>query len=174
MALFNHIQNMAIHDTDRLRTKATDHYFRDALVTAIQRNELTPSQLQHAIFAHMPGWVSGLMSLRNRLVKAFGFEVGQSSMAPQQTQIQKNEMQIGETAGFLTVVEKYDDEIICCAEDKHMTFYLSVAKRPGKVVVSTLVNQKTLLGRIYVNAILPFHYIIARVVINNAVTAKRI
>ena len=169
MALFNHIQNMAINDTDRLRTKATGHYFRDALVTTIQRNELTPSQLQHAIFAHMPGWVSGLMSLRNRLVKAFGFEVGQSSMAPKKT-----EMQIGETAGFLTVVEKYDDEIICCAEDKHMTFYLSVAKLPGKVVVSTLVNQKTLLGRIYVNAILPFHYIIARVVINNAVTAKRI
>lgn len=169
MVFFNHIQNIAINDNDRLRTKATNHYFRDALAVTIQRNDLTPSQLQHAIFAHMPGWVSGLMSLRNRLVQVFGFEVGQSNMAPQHS-----ELETGETAGFLTVIEKYDNEIISHAEDKHMAFYLSVAKLPGKVVVSTLVNQKTLLGRIYVNAILPFHYIIARVVINNAINAGRI
>ena len=77
-------------------------------------------------------------------------------------------------AGFLTIIEKSDDEIISYADDKHMTFYLSVKKQDSTVIVSSLVNQKTLVGRIYVNAVLPFHYFIARIVINNAIKAKRI
>lgn len=117
----------------------------------------------------MPSWVSKLMRARNRIVKLFGFEVGADNLTPN-----SDELKIGDKAGFLTVIEKTQDEIISYAEDKHMIFYISVLKQADQVIVSTLVNQKTLIGRLYVNSILPFHYVIARTVMNNALKAKRL
>lgn len=144
-------------------------FFRDALQTNVLKEQLSPSQLQFAIFNYLPNWVNTLMDLRNILVKIFGFKVNQGNLIPQ-----SDELMVGDQAGFLTVIEKSHDEIISYAEDKHMTFYLSIKKQKNTVIVSSLVNQKTLLGRLYVNAVLPFHYFISRIVINNAVKAKRI
>lgn len=166
--LFSSIKTLKEPD-DRLTEKVVKPYFRDALQAEVTQAQLTPSQLQYAIFNYLPNWVNGLMSLRNRMVKVFGFEVGTSNMAPK-----SSELNVGDKAGFLTVIEKTENEIISHADDKHMTFYLSVKKQENKVVVSSLVNQKTRIGIIYVNAILPFHYFIARIVINNALKEKRI
>lgn len=154
---------------DRLSLKTSDCFFRDAIVIQGTKEGLTPSQVQYRIFAHMPAWVNTLMNIRNRIVGVFGFEVGTNTMEPA-----FDELSVGEQAGFMTVDEKHDDEIISRAEDKHMEFYLSVRLQEKNVIVSTLVNKKTLIGRIYVNAILPFHYIIARTVVNSAVKAGRI
>ncbi|TMP28235.1 DUF2867 domain-containing protein [Pseudoalteromonas rubra] len=154
---------------DRLQAKACAHHFRDALQVTLDTPSLTPSQLQYRIFNTMPGWVSQLMRLRNKLVAAFGFSVGQSTMVPA-----SDELDVGDQAGFLNVCEKYPEEIISSAEDRHMTFYLSVKKQQNTVIVSTLVNPKTLTGRIYLTAILPFHHIIARSVIHNAKKAGRL
>ncbi|WP_181161400.1 DUF2867 domain-containing protein [Maribrevibacterium harenarium] len=154
---------------DRLATFAKAPYFRDVLSAPLSKSPASPSQLQYGIFNYLPGWVNGLMSVRNRIVKRLGFEVGQTSMVPSSDQ-----WQVGTKAGFLTVMEITDDEIISMADDRHMTFFISVKKTETSVIVSTLVNQKTLIGRVYVNAILPFHHLIARTVINNAVKAKRI
>lgn len=167
--LFSNIRALVLSEPDKLSSKAQTPFFRDALSTDVVKSELSPSQLQYAIFNYLPDWVTKLMSLRNKLVSVFGFEVGQNNMAPKSA-----ELEIGDQAGFLTVIEKYPDEIISYADDKHMTFYLSVKKQENTVIVSTLVNQKTWVGRIYVNGILPFHYFIARTVINNAIKAKRI
>ena len=167
--LFSTIQAVQAPINDHLSEKAISPFFRDALQTKLLQVELTPSQLQYAIFNYLPGWVNGLMKLRNKLVKVFGFEVGQTSLAPP-----SDELNLGDQAGFLTVIEKSGDEIISYADDKHMTFYLSVKKQNGSVIISSLVNQKTWVGRIYVNSILPFHYFIARIVLNNAIKAKRI
>lgn len=167
--LFSHIHKKPLMGDHRLFQLAQGHHFKEVLSTEISNHALSPSQLQHAIFAHMPGWVNALMSLRNRIVKVFGFDVGQENMIPEST-----ELDVGDKAGFMQVIEKHSDEIISYAEDRHMAFYLSVAKRSGMVIVSTLVNQKTFIGRLYVTAILPFHYFIARAVINSAVRAKRI
>ena len=169
MNLFKQIKALPEPHNDRLSLKAQQHFFRDALVAKRYRKELTPSQLQYAIFAYLPNWVSNLMKVRNRIVKVFGFEVAQSNMAPK-----SDELAVGDQAGFLTVIETYPDEIISVADDKHMTFYLSVATAGEDVIVSSLVLQKTIIGRIYVNAILPFHYFIARTVLNNAIKADRI
>lgn len=169
MKLFSKITALPKPVDDFLANKSQAPFFRDALETDISKNDLTPSQLQYGIFNYLPSWVNALMSLRNKIVKVFGFDVGTANMAPA-----SDELNIGDKAGFLTVIDKFDDEIISFADDKHMTFYLSVKKRADKVIVSTLVNQKTLIGRLYVNAILPFHYFIARIVINNAIKGQRI
>ena len=167
--LFSNIQTLDEPKQDKLAGKVEGHYFRDALSMPLNNPSLSPSQLQHAIFAHMPSWVTGLMRVRNSLVAHLGFEVGADNLAPT-----CDELNVGDKAGFLTVIEKTQDEIISFAEDKHMIFYISVLKQTNQVIVSTLVNPKTLIGRLYLRSILPFHYVIARTVINNAIKDKRI
>lgn len=167
--VFSSVLALPKPEQDILSQKAKAPFFRDALTAKVTQQQLSPSQLQYAIFNYMPNWVNQLMNLRNKIVKLFGFDVGKNNMRPE-----KAELEEGDQAGFLTISEKYDDEIISHAEDKHMSFYISVKKQNDTVIVSTLVNQKTLIGRVYVNAILPFHYVIARVVIYNAIKAKRI
>lgn len=167
--LFSSIEALAHPSQDRLSRKSKAPFFRDALSTELSQNQLSPSEIQYAIFNYLPNWVDQLMKLRNKMVKLFGFDVGKSNMKPI-----KAELEVGDQAGFLTISEKYENEIISHAEDKHMSFYISVKKQDNSVIVSTLVNQKSLIGKIYVNAILPFHYFIARIVINNAAKAKRI
>ncbi|OKY27570.1 MULTISPECIES: DUF2867 domain-containing protein [Thalassotalea] len=167
--LFPAIQAVKVSADDALISKAVHPFFRDALQTKVSKVKLSPSQLQYAIFHYLPNWVNGLMNLRNKLVGIFGFKVNQGNLIPQ-----SDELMVGDQAGFLTVIEKSHNEIISYAEDKHMAFYLSIKKQENTVIVSSLVNQKTILGRIYVNAILPFHYFIARIVINNAIKANRI
>jgi len=167
--LFPNVRTLKEPENDNLANKSKGPYFRDALAVNLQKPDLSPSQLQHAVFAYMPKWVGTLMRIRNRIVKLFGFEVGADNLEPT-----SDELEIGDKAGFLTITEKSSDEIISYSEDKHMTFYISVLKKSDEVVISTLVNQKTLIGRIYVNSILPFHYFIARTMINNAIKANRI
>lgn len=167
--IFTNIKALNKPFNDRLSQKVVSHHFRDALVVKRNNKELTPSQIQYGIFAYLPPWVNNLMSIRNYIVSFFGFEVGKDNLRPE-----TDELSIGDKAGFMAISEKYEDEIISFAEDKHMMFYLSVAINDDDIIVSTLVNQKTLIGRIYVNAILPFHYVIARTVINNAIKAGRI
>ena len=167
--VFSSVQAVAQPKSDILSQKAQVPFFRDALSANVSQHQLSPSELQYAIFNYMPNWVNQLMSLRNNIVKFFGFEVGQNNMQPERA-----ELAVGDQAGFLTVTEKYEDEIISHAEDKHMSFYISVKKQNNNVIVSTLVNKKTLIGKLYVNAILPFHYVIARTVIYHAIKTKRI
>ena len=139
--LFPNVRTLEAPVNDNLASKAESHYFRDALSAAITKSELSPSQLQHAIFAYMPNWVSSLMRLRNCIVKSFGFKVGADNLKPT-----SDELEVGDKAGFLTITEKSESEIISYSEDKHMTFYISVLKKSDEVIVSTLVNQKTLIG----------------------------
>lgn len=167
--MFSTISSLTAPFDDRLAEKSHESYFRDALVIARNKPQLSPSETQHAVFNYMPSWVSILMKLRNTLVKLFGFEVGQANFNSK-----KAELEVGDKAGFLTVLDKFDDEIISGAEDKHMQFFISVKLTDNNIIISTLVNKKTLLGKLYVNSILPLHYIIARSVINNAQKAGRI
>jgi len=167
--LFPQVKSMPLPEEDRLSSFVQAPYFRDVLTAPLTQSELVASQLQYRIFNYLPRWVNGLMGLRNQLVKRLGFDVGQTTMTPKE-----DHWQVGTKAGFLTVMEISEDEVISGAEDRHMSFYISVKKANDMVTVSTLVNQKTLIGRLYVNAILPFHYVIARTVINNAMKAGRI
>lgn len=154
---------------DKLGKLEQAPFFRDALVSPISKTELTAQQIQHAIFGYMPKWIHILMKVRNLIVSKLGFEVGVNSMSSD-----RNSLQEGDQVGFMNIKSITATEVICFAEDKHMEFYLSVSKNEKQATISTLVNQKTLIGRLYVNAIIPFHYVIARAVIANAVKAKRI
>ena len=154
---------------DYLATLSCSPYFRDAILIIPQKPVSLPARAQLAIFGHMPKWVTKLMNIRNAIVKRFGFDVGQLSVMPK-----NDELNVGDQVGFMRVIQKTDYEIISYAEDKHMAFYLSTKISNNAVVLSTLVNKKTFIGRCYVNFIIPFHYVIARAVIKNALNKNRL
>ena len=159
-----------IPSADFLAQRRTQPSFRDALTVSLTRKDLTPAQVQLGIFSHMPSWVQTLMSVRNKIVGYCGFEVGQNIGAEKSI----TNLQVGDQAGFLTVIHLDNREIISFAEDRHMAFYISISITNDQATVSTMVNLKTWIGRTYMSIITPFHWLIARVVINNAVKAGRI
>jgi len=163
------VKAVTVPGADFLSEKSIAPYFRDALQVTLTKPELSAAQVQYRVFSQMPKWVDSLMSLRNRIVKHFGFDVASSSITPNNDQLK-----VGDAVGFMTVIRCDEKEIVSFAEDKHMQFYLSVSKCTNRAVISTLVNKKTLFGRIYVTAIIPFHWLIARVVINQATVRNRI
>lgn len=158
-----------IPKTDFLASKSEFPYFRDALLAPLTNKDLTPSNIQLNIFSHMPTWVNKLMRLRNGVVKRLGFRVDDDLF-----KVNVDQLKVGDKAGFMTVIRCNDIEIVSFAEDRHMDFYMAVTKKDDKVVISTLVNKKTTVGRVYLTMIAPFHWFIARTVITNAINKGRI
>lgn len=169
LIMFSSIKATKPSSRDELSKFEQVPFFRDALVSPISKPDLCAQQIQHAIFGYMPKWVHTLMKIRNSVVSKLGFKVGVDSMSSN-----NKDLQAGDKVGFMKIKSITPTEVICFAEDKHMDFYISVSKNNTQATISTLVNQKTLIGRLYVNAIIPFHYVIARAVIANALKAKRI
>jgi hypothetical protein len=105
--LFPNIHTLKEPLSDRLANKAQAPYFRDALSVRTEKTMLTPSQLQHSIFAYMPAWVTVLMRIRNKIVKLFGVTLGVDYLRPT-----SDKLNIGYKAGFLAITEKCEDEIV--------------------------------------------------------------
>lgn len=100
-----------------------------------------------AVFSHVPGWIAGLMTLRNKLVAPLGLKAGPPTGFP--------------------VIREAADEVLMGLDDKHLDFRIVVAVGPDganvrRVVVTTVVRTHNLLGRSYLRAIMPFHRLIAR------------
>jgi len=167
--MMKRIKSMTPPTQDYLASVSRSPFFRDAICITPKKSVTKPDQAQVAIFGHMPKWVSAMMRVRNTLVKSLGFEVGQLNVKPT-----NDFLKVGDQVGFMHVIEKNEYEIISYAEDKHMAFYLSTKIDNDAIVLSTLVNKKTFIGRCYVNFIIPFHYFIARAVIKDALTNNRI
>lgn len=165
-----HVKADTVPDSDTLAGLRRDNTFRDALSVPLNAPDKAVDQIQLAIFSHMPAWVNYLMNLRDRLVARLGFNTGDRISPDKDLQA----LRPGDKAGFLEVMSLSDSEIISSAEDKHMHFFLSVSKQNNRAVVSTMVNPKTRTGWLYLQLIRPFHWFIARAVIEQAYRKKRI
>jgi len=164
------VKSTKVLSNDYLALHRTKNSFRDALVAPLSKEGMAPYDVYFQIFAHLPSWVSGLMSLRNRLVKKMGFDVGVEVFEKSKVR----HLHVGDKVGFMEVITLNDQEMIGMSEDRHMQFYMSTRVQEGQVIISTMVNLKTWIGRIYMAIITPFHWIIARTVIHQAVAKKRI
>ncbi|MCC8154608.1 MAG: DUF2867 domain-containing protein, partial [Tannerellaceae bacterium] len=75
----------------------------------------------------LPGWVVGLLKLRNALVGVFGLKTDK------QPPVQET---------FFTLIENREDEIVMGEEDKHLNFRASILKNTseGTISLTTLVH----------------------------------
>jgi len=106
------------------------------------------------------------MSLRNRIVGLFGLKAGlRHSTAAAQQHI-----------GIFPVLAESPQEMLLGLDDRHLDFRLAVSVQPGtagaqRITVTTVVHTHNLLGRVYLAAILPFHRLIARSMLDRAAKA---
>lgn len=116
----------------------------------------SPDQLVNRLF-RLPGWVSGLLKLRNRLVRIVGLKG-----ADKKESDVADFYPVGTTAGYFTVLDRNDREIVIGENDKHLDFRVSLLHTPDGIYCTTIVHYHNRLGRVYFFFIRPFHSIIVR------------
>ena len=141
----------------KLVSKVHQTDFCDALTFVISEEGMSPAQVYVAIFGQLPSFVQQLMSIRNRIVKPFGFKV-------QDVQILQSveSLKTREGEGLHQVKHMDEQEIICSSEEQHMQVWLSVFKHSERqFTISTMVSTRSTVGKYYLKAVIPFHKIVA-------------
>lgn len=119
------------------------HWMDEQFVTLPGR--LTARQSSDHLFSCTPDWANRLMDLRNAIVRRLGLiEVG---------------------IGGFPVVSEDDQEIVLGFDDRHLDFRIRIrvqeqSATETRLAVATLVKLNSLLGRLYLTAVTPFHHVI--------------
>ncbi len=122
-----------------------------------------------AIFNHAPKWVAFLMGLRNKIVGLFGLDTGNGS---KQTKI--TTLSVGDKHGVFKIFDIQPNEIIAGEDDSHLNFRVSVLNEDGNLILSTLVHYNSNFGKFYFFIVKPFHKLVVKGMMKNAVKNKRI
>lgn len=122
---------------------------------------VTPDDVQAGFWITAPKWVEALMKLRNRLVRPFGLEGGNS--------MSREEMAERIRQG---TTDRSENETVVSKDDKHLRFYVSVrivreADGLARVTTSTVVHLHNRLGKAYFTVIRPFHKLIVPSTLKN-------
>jgi hypothetical protein len=132
--------------------------FVDAYRVAIAGKALNARRATEKMFGRSPRWVEALLALRNMMVAPFGLkQSGLGEPAP------------GGMIGIFPVLSETPQRLVAGFNDHHLDFRVVVdvvAADAGQQITSTtLVLTHNLLGRAYLAIILPFHRLIARVML---------
>lgn len=123
--------------------------FTDTCHATVRRADLDAPLVARLMFGDAPPvWMAALMSLRDRLVGVFGLKPAGDKPFP--------------------ILASSPDEVVLGMDDRHLDFRIVVAVKPMAaedrlVAVTTLVRTRNRLGRLYLTAVLPFHWVISRV-----------
>lgn len=106
-------------------------------------------------FSDPPGWIRGLLTLRDRLVGVFGLKSSEQAEATPFPQLARTE-----------------HEVLLGMDDKHLDFRVSVhvqrVAEGVRLTVSTVVMFRNLFGRLYFVPVRPVHKVIVRTMLRNA------
>ncbi|MBC3412324.1 DUF2867 domain-containing protein [Pseudomonas sp. SWRI51] len=117
------------------------------------------------LMTRMPGWIDGLMVLRNRLVRLVGLKnLGRLSAIDRSRA--PASYQPGERVGIWTLLVNTDSEVLLADCDRHLDVHIALTRQPAangqcQVLVSTVVRTHNWLGRLYMLPVAPFHRLIA-------------
>jgi Protein of unknown function (DUF2867) len=128
--------------------------FADAYALSVSGQSLTALAATQLAFGGAPGWINGLLRLRNAVVSRFGLKAGEKSSKP-----------FVEKAGIFPVLDEAPHRIVLGLDDKHLDFRLLVDVNDAgggmqTVTASTLVKTHNRFGRIYLAIVKPFHRVI--------------
>lgn len=134
---------------ERLIDKYLPADYHDTFVVKVQKpaEQIIPKELIKKIFNHSPVWLSLLMKVRNILVKPLGLETGKVLNTED------------------CIIEDTENEAIMRKDDKHLLFYVSIAKIGNDLIdITTVVQYHNALGKAYFFFIKPFHKMIVPLV----------
>ena len=132
--------------------------FADAYRVALDGTTLDARSAAEKMFARGPRWIERLLRLRNTIVAPFGLKKsGAGEPAP------------GGMIGIFPVLSETPKRLVAGFNDHHLDFRVVVDVAPSEggqqVTTTTLVLTHNLLGRAYLAVIMPFHRLIARVML---------
>ena len=96
----------------------------------------------------MPGWAEALLKLRNILVKPLGLKT------------EVDDRDAGDA--IFPITYESDSELLMGTNDRHLDFRIAMMQHEGRVYMSTWVHPHNLLGRAYLQVVMPFHVLICR------------
>lgn len=122
-----------------------------------------------AFTARTPGWIDGLMAVRNAAVRLLGLkDVGRLAHVPPPSAAPT--LQPGDRVGIFTIRSVRAEEAVLEILDAHLDVVLSVYRHPGaptRLTTSTLVFYHNFVGRLYMVPVAPMHRIVARAMLSN-------
>ena len=106
-------------------------------------------------------WFRLLNGVRDVAVAGFGIKTSR--------QLRQGAARDGATRIYIfRVYEIAGNEAILGEDDKHLDFRVSVLRRSGDIVVTTVVHCHNLLGRVYLALITPFHRLVVKSILRRA------
>jgi hypothetical protein len=136
--------------------------FADAFSTTVDGQSLTARQAAERMFANPPPWITGLMRLRDLVMTPFGLKT------------ERDARSFTNKIGIFPVVSETPERIVAGFDDKHLDFRVVIdvtgVGARQRVTTSTVVLTHNWLGRTYLRTILPFHRMIARALLRQAVS----
>jgi len=107
-----------------------------------------PAREALEVITDFPGWARFLLQIRRLVTTPFG--LSNDGPAAQ------------DKVGAFPVETETEREVIAGFNDKHLNFRVSVLSQDDTVYLGTWVRSNNCGGTLYLNAILPFHILIAR------------
>jgi hypothetical protein len=146
-----HIQDFAPDAS--MRSLLPGAQFGDSFRVAVNADALDARQAAERMFTRLPGWIDGLMKLRNLVVAPLGLKT------PSHTKTI-----VADSIGPFPVISETPQRLVAGFNDKHLDFRVIVdvtgSVTDRQVTATTLVRTHNLLGRVYLATIMPFHRII--------------
>ena len=123
--------------------------FADAFEIEAPAQDFDAPRAARHVFARQPGWIAGLIRLRDAIVAPLGLK-GTENASPEASM------------GGFPIVSEADERVVLGFDDKHLDFRIVVDAVPRSdehvaIRVATLVKPHNLAGRAYLACVLPFH-----------------
>ena len=151
---------MTVHEVKPaidLNTLLPGAQFADAFQIEVTDGTLDARHAAERMMARQPRWAEALITLRNVLVAPFGLKTSGHSTVPR------------EMIGIFPILSETPVRLVAGFNDRHLDFRVVVDVAPAEagqqVTTTTLVLTHNLLGRAYLAVIMPFHRLIARVML---------
>jgi hypothetical protein len=144
----------------QLHPKLDQAFYSDAFETDLVDSSLTPVEIAARAFVSTPGWVDGLVHLRDRVASLFGLKrVGRLGLSGRGRS--STEASVGDPFSIFRVVFVDRTELILGIDDTHLDVRISFLKRLAEAratyVVSSWVRTHNVLGRVYMLPVAPVH-----------------
>lgn len=154
--------------------QSADHV--DAFTAPLAQSSQSVTDLFYGVFAHRPYWLRLLLVARNKIASVGGLET--TPAAETMRPLVKTRHAVGDSIGGWRIFSLSASELVVGRDNTHMDFRLSISKtsaesRPA-LVVATVCKTKNAFGRRYLAAILPLHKRGLKMLLDNALAARRI
>jgi hypothetical protein len=139
--------------------------FADAFAMTVTGQSLDAMTAATVAFGRAPLWISRLLQIRNVLVTPFGLKSGALELSDPARQI-----------GIFPLLRQSTEQIVLGLDDRHLDFRLLVdvadqGQGRQTITATTFVKTHNLLGRAYLQTILPFHRLIVKTMLAQAIRA---